>query len=570
MRNRMLPQQPDKFFAFGYRRSGMFECCHQYFMTQIQKFLSARLAGILCVMFSILAINSIQLTTVNLGWDNSFSIAAAKSISEGHGFSIKLASSRDISKTYYEPLIKWPPGYSLLLVMVHATGLFDWILSAFLLNAAGLTLLVLLFKRLLVQLEYPLWIIHPAVLYFGFVFHFYTGIYFTDIFALLFFMTGCSLLLQYVKRGQKAFYLIVLSAVCFAFSAWQKYLYFGLAFIPFISFFFFGWRKNLKKIRLASGVGILVTGFLITLLIYFQFRNAGQILYIKPSSRTGFFPFQVLQMAPIVPGTFLNLDFVNMQISGHLPVSYQNMYTLWSVANFICLVFLVYVSWPVIRDPQFFKKDFWNFYKKMSLWTSVYLFIFLIALTVHYNSHYEDMKNPWVFVGIPRYFAPFCFLLFPFFAFLFLKPNLFPNKFSFYLFRVLVLCIMAEEISHGAYFIIKQIFVHKEFGIQRHADQVELHSYNLVKSERAKNEIVVCAGIPEISNFSSLTGTSSIMDPQVFKKPIYSSKDVLIITTLDSFSASKMPVEFFKMDTRLVEQENGYSYYFTRIRANNP
>jgi hypothetical protein len=538
-------------------------------MIQIRNFLALRQIGFVCTVLAIVAINGIQLSVPNLGWDNSFSVAAAKNISEGHGFSIKLASAQDISKTYYEPLVKWPPGYSLLLVLVHATGLFDWIWSAYFLNAAGLTLLVLLLKKILVQLEFPLWIIHPAVLYFGFLFHFYTGIYFTDIFALLFFMMGCSMLLEFVKGEQKTFYLVILSAFFFAFSAWQKYLYLGLAFIPFITFFFFGWRKNIRKIQLASTIGILVTGFLIGLLVYFQFRNSGQALYIKPSSRTGFFPMQVLQMAPIVPGSFLNLDFTNMQISLHFPISYQNMYVLWSVINFIVLCILLYLSWPVIKDPSFFKKDFWNFYKEMSLWISISIFVFLIALTVHYNSHYEDMKYPWVFVGIPRYFAPFCFLLFPFFAFLFLKPKLFPNKFSFYFFRILMVCIIMEEISHGTYFIIKQILVFKEFGIQRHADQIELHSYNLVKAEQAKNEIVVCAGIPEISNFSSLSGISSIMDPLVFEKPIYSSKDILIITTLDSFSATKMPPEFFKMDTRLIDRQGEYSYYLTRVKANN-
>jgi hypothetical protein len=60
------------------------------------------------------------------------------------------------------------------------------------------------------------------------------------------------------------------------------------------------------------------------------------------------------------------------------------------------------------------------------------------------------------------------------------------------------------------------------------------------------------------------------MDPLAFTKPIYSLKEVLIITTLDSFSVRKMPPEFFKMDTRLVDQESGYSYYFTRIHANIP
>src|SRR5579862_2305503 len=145
-------------------------------MIQLRNILALRQIGFVCTVFSIVAINGIQLSIPNLGWDNSFSIAAAKNISERHGFTIKMASAQDISKTYYEPLVKWPPGYSILLVLVHAIGLSDWIGSAFLLNAAGLVLLVLLFKKMLVQLEYPLWIIHPAVLYFGFIFHFYTGI----------------------------------------------------------------------------------------------------------------------------------------------------------------------------------------------------------------------------------------------------------------------------------------------------------------------------------------------------------------------------------------------------------
>ncbi len=539
-------------------------------MTQVKIFFSNRLVGISCTLLAITAINCIQLTIANLSWDNSFSIAAAKNFSEGHGFSIKLASTQDISNVYYEPVVKWPPGYSGLLVFIHSISSPDWIRAAFLLNAIGLTLLVLVLRKILLQLEYPLWIVHPAILYFGFIFHFFIGIYFTDIFALLFFMTGCSLLLKYVKREQKAFYLVVLSAFFFAFSAWQKYSYFGLAFIPFLSFYYFEWKRNKKIIQAVPATGICITGCLISLIIYFLLRNSGHALYIKPSSSTGFFPFQLLGLAPVVPGSFVNLDFINMQVSNHTSINYQKMSIAWSVINFLCLLFLARISWPIIKNANYFKNGFQNFYTRMSLWVSIYLFVFLSVLTVHYNSHYSDMMNPWVFVGIPRYFAPFCFLIFQFFVFLFLRPALFPGKISFYLFRLFMVCIMIEEISHGTYFIIKQILVKKEYGLQRPADQSELRSYRFVKDELAKkNAIVVCAGIPEISNFSSLLGISSIMDPSVFQKPIQSSKEVLIITTLDSFSTKNMPAGFFKMETQLVDRQNGYSYYFTRVHPNN-
>jgi hypothetical protein len=66
----------------------MFESCQQPSMNQIQIFFSGRLVGMLCVLMSIVIINCIQQTTSNLGWDNSFSIAAAKNISESHGYCI--------------------------------------------------------------------------------------------------------------------------------------------------------------------------------------------------------------------------------------------------------------------------------------------------------------------------------------------------------------------------------------------------------------------------------------------------------------------------------------------------
>ena len=536
---------------------------------QIKIFFSNRIVGILCTLVSIAAINSIQQTIGNLGWDNSFSIAAAKNMYEGHGYSIRLASPEDIAKTVYEPLNKWPPGYSILLLIIHAISSLDWIESAFLLNAIGLTLLVLVFKKMLLQLEFPKWIVNLSVLYFGFIFHSFLGVYFTDIFALLFFMIGCSILLKYVNGGQSNIILVVLSALFFSLSAWLKYLYFGLAFIPLASLFYFGWKRKIKKIKVASKAGLIVAGILIFLLVYFQLRNTGSMIYIKPSSATGFFPSQLLGLAPIVPGTFLNLDFINMQISTHLFIPYQSVFLLWSIVNILCLFCIAFIGWPIIKNPEYLKEDFLVFYTRVVLWVSAFIFIFLGLLTVHFNSHYKDMMYPWVFVGIPRYFSPVCFFIFQFIIYLFLKPNFFPKKVVYYLFCILLVCVVIEEISHTTYFVAKKIFFKKEFGLKRPDDQRELRASHFVNSELEKtSQTVVCAGIPEISNFCSLSGISSIMDYSLFQKPIRCSKEVLIITTLDSFSVKLMPVEFFKLDTRLVAHQSGYLYYFTFIHPN--
>ncbi|HEX3767193.1 MAG TPA: hypothetical protein VHT72_02410, partial [Puia sp.] len=73
-------------------------------MRRIQIVLSGRGTGILFTLISVIAINAWQQVIGNFDYDNSFTIAAAKNISEGHGYSIQTASSEDLSQFYYDPL----------------------------------------------------------------------------------------------------------------------------------------------------------------------------------------------------------------------------------------------------------------------------------------------------------------------------------------------------------------------------------------------------------------------------------------------------------------------------------
>ena len=57
-------------------------------MRRIQIVLSKRGTGILFTLIAVLAINSWQQLLRNFDNDNAFSLAAAKNISEGHGYTI--------------------------------------------------------------------------------------------------------------------------------------------------------------------------------------------------------------------------------------------------------------------------------------------------------------------------------------------------------------------------------------------------------------------------------------------------------------------------------------------------
>ena len=236
--------------------------------------------GIGFTLISILAINCWQQVTEGFGWDNSFSLAAAKNISEGHGYSITMASPSDYSKVYYEPLNKWPPGYSLLVILIGKITGAGWIRAAYLVNGIALTAFVLLFRRMLFQLELPVWVVNLAVFCFGFIPHGFSGLNYSDIVAVLFFMCGCSILVSYNKSDRQSQALIFISVMFLGYCAWLKYLYIVISIVPLTVLFFYGYFQNRKKTILGALIGSVFLFFLIGLLLIYQQNRTGSAVLI--------------------------------------------------------------------------------------------------------------------------------------------------------------------------------------------------------------------------------------------------------------------------------------------------
>src|SRR5664279_3512448 len=311
-------------------------------MRRIQIFLSRRDNGFLFTLISIIAINSWQLLLPGFEYDNSFCLAAAKNLSEGHGYSIKIADTADFSKFHYEPFNKFPPGYSWLLVLIHKLLNADWIHTVYILNALGLTAVVLIFRKILFQLQYPAWIIHLSILYFGFLHHAFLSYNNADIFGLVFYLLGLSFLLAGIKSEINLQRNIFLAIISFVLAVCQKYLYFPLSFVPVLATFIFGYWSKKKAIQSAAIKGFFVLTMILCSLLLAQYFQSGQALYINPS-KAGFYPDQLVRLAPIIPATFLNFDFLNMQASKYIHVSYPALGIFWSVLNIGCICWLGYI-----------------------------------------------------------------------------------------------------------------------------------------------------------------------------------------------------------------------------------
>ena len=503
-------------------------------MTRIQIVFSKRGTGFLFTLISVIAINSWQQLLRNFDNDNAFSIAAAKNISEGHGYTIKTASTEDLSTYYYDPVNRWPPGYSCLLVIAHWIFKADWIHSSYILNAIGLTLLVLIFRKMLIQLEYPAWIVHVTVLYFGFLLHPFHYSYYADIFGLLSFLFGLSMLLGAVKTDQRVGFKSLLSAFFLGLSAYMKYLYIPLCFLPIVSLFIYGYSSKRKDFQYAAIKGFIFLLLIIASLLVFQSVNSGQSLYINPSE-TGFFPAQLFSMAAVIPYGMMNMLFLNTQLSIILHTSFQNLTVFWQIVNICCMIWLTYISYKFFRRRKFRIIEYRSFYALQAYMFTIVLFSYLIVLTVIKNKHYRDTFFEWVYVQELRYYSVFIVFILQFVILLFLKQEYFFNKTGKLIFRSAIAFILIIEIGHGTYYCIKKIAIEKKYGIRIDADQFLFKSMDITKKERTKDKaLVICSNNYTIANMCSLENVPVFYDLDKLNKRVPTSQQIKLLIAVDT------------------------------------
>jgi hypothetical protein len=502
-------------------------------MNRFQIFLSRRRTGILLTGIAMIAMLCWQEILPNFDYDNSYSIAAAKNISEGHGYTIRMASADDFSKSYYEPLNKWPPGYSWLLVLIHKLLSTDWIYSTYILNNMGLILIILVFRKMLFQLDYPVWLVNIAVVYFGFLKHPFHYDRSSDIFGVLFFMMGLSILLNAVKSEKYIPQKVILSTVLFGFTAYMKYLYIPLAFAPVISLMAYGYMMKRKDLQFTSVKSLLFLMAIVSSLFLFQYFHSGHMAYLNPS-KTGFFPEQLLWLAPIVPASFINIDFINMQVSIHSSIRYESLNIAWSILNFFLIFWLAFISFKLGRTKILSVADFRNFYAIHALVFTGILFGYLSLLSITKSKHYYNTFELWVYLQELRYYAMFTLFLIQFALLILWKPAFFFNKSGIVIFRYLMMIILIIEISHGTYYFYKQIVINKNYGLTIQKDQIYFNSLDLIKKELKKNKnLVFCSNSDKIANMCSLADVPVFFELWKLKKPIRSSQPVTMIIAVD-------------------------------------
>jgi hypothetical protein len=502
-------------------------------MQVLKKLFSTPVASVFALLMSIVAINTWQLELPNFSYDNSFSIAAAKNIYDGKGYTLTTASPEDLSVTSYEPLNKWPPGYSWLLFLVKRITGTDWIIACYILNAIGATLLILALRKIFLLLQVPQWAINTYLLFAGFFPYPFLSDWFSDLMAVAFFMWAIVFLLQMIVTNRNIYACGIAAGALLGFCTWLKYLYLSVSLIPFVFLLFYSTGLNNLRLSKALASGGLVLSMCILYILWFQHDHTGNAFYINPTGK-GFFPQNLLHLGAFIPGSLIDFKFFDMQLSTWLRFPYLKMMVVWKWVNAFLLVALTALAILHYRKNGLRLSTVLSVYLHLTWAISISILVLLVYLSLT-QRHYSDNSTLfWTYVGELRYYAVALIFIQQGILFWMIYQKDLQSRLRVIFVTILVF-ILSVDVSHGVYYLSKKAIIKREIGKNRKSEQMDFLALETADSlAKRENKIVIYSDIYQLANIASLSGISVLYDYDNMNKTLHSSKPVTLLVILGS------------------------------------
>ena len=504
-------------------------------LTDYLKNKPSSIVSYLVLLIAILSINTWQLVLPNFGSDNTYSIAAAKNLSDGKGYSLTTVSEQDLSNTYYDPLNKWPPGYSLLLVFIKRITSADWITACYILNALGATFLILALKKIFLLLQIPGKITNIYLLFAGLFPYSFLSQWFSDLIGVTCFMWAIALLFQMTVKNKNLMACSTGAGLLLGFCAWLKYLYLPIVPIPIIFLLFYSWRTFNIKLTKALLIGIVIVLASGAFVLWFQHYHTGTAFYLNPT-QNGFFPKNLLHPGPVIPKSLFDLDFYNVQLSRIFYLPYPTMPIIWKYVNISLTSGLLFLISRFFRKTGFHLEQPLHLYMSLGLAISISISVLLFFLSLTQGPYINSNTPFWTYIEEVRYYGVATIFIQQGILFLILyQRNLLGRSKKYF---ILVFTTVATiVIAHGFYYLFKQALMNEEIVKKRKTEQLNFIALNTVSSlEKNSKKLVVCTDDIEIANLSSLSGASVLYDFKKLNGELHTSKAVTLMVILHKAS----------------------------------
>lgn len=495
------------------------------------------------------ALNTWQLVLPNFHFDNSFSVAAAKNVAEGHGYTLKQVLPADVSQIIYDPLNKWPPGYSWLLVgLMKVTGA-GVITALYIVNA----LMVLVFLAglycLLSALTFPARHINWFILFAGFFPYAFLGTWFADLAAVACFTLAIALILQAHNTGRHLYARAVAAALLCSYCIFLKYMYLPVAILPVIVWGWYALRNRKRvQVRAALAGAVIVMGAAVALLWY-QSVHSGQPVYVNPTGK-GFFPGHLLYVGPLVPASIIDQEFLSMQMDRLPFLSYTTAKTAVRIVNYFLLAAL---CWWIIRC-----RAVKSLYAYIALIVTLAIAVMLSFLSLTFAPYLTEFTPFWTYVEELRYYAIVIVFIQIWLYFITRKPGII---------RFVVIAVALVGTLHSVYYLAKQAVIKREIGLNKKNEQVDIVALREVKQLRMQYpELVVCSNRVELANMMSLSGAPVMYDYDKLNGPLKASRPVMMVAILHNDFIDRFRPFLQTYQPVKVGEHYEFSFYLATIR----
>jgi hypothetical protein len=240
-------------------------------------------------------------TQSDLGWH----LNGAYNLLQGHGLHREVAGSHDWSQTVWEPLIYWPPGYSLAAAAIGAFAK-DLLLAAWILQLLAWLIFLgscwLLSRLLGISTQ----AFALAIVPFGLPFHFVSRFSCSDMPALAFFQLGTGLVLLAWRDRKGAKWFVAAGVLLFG-AGFFRYAYYPVIFVPPAAVFLSGVLTKDRRSRWNAAYAAAAIVVCLGLQTAGNLRYAGSAAYVEPLGERRLHPENLARIDNFPAETFFDL-----------------------------------------------------------------------------------------------------------------------------------------------------------------------------------------------------------------------------------------------------------------------
>jgi hypothetical protein len=443
----------------------------------------------LAILFFAIAGRIIQLIFFfNIRLDASHQVIATRNFLDGHGISMAKAYAIDLSTSVYEPLINWPPGYSILLAPFYALFGGNYIAAGLCLGIIAAVTLIFVCRCILKLLDLPLYLINLSTIIAGFYIYYFYFIASSDAITICLAAIAIYFALRLLKQPPQRWMtnttgMTIPLFICGAI----KYLFIPVALVIPVYIALRGFtskEKNLKRAGILSTVILVLT---LAGLLAWQKSISGSATYISEPGR-GFFPQHLLAFFPFIPGAFIKPDTIAMVIPG----SYAEfVYLVFKLLHVVLLLALTFVLLRIVIAKRFRNISLVPDFFILTLLISWAITLLLGLLSVQVEKEAWQGGHMWTYIEEQRYYG-LPIVLIQLAAFVYYHHYRENRKIIIRYVLLLLFLLMMIEVMRGIFFDVKRIkhFQKEEYSwqseykVQQFADSIIKRS--LAKSSASK------------------------------------------------------------------------------------